>query len=61
MKNIYNAASAFTTIMNNMLNRSIAYNNFDTWIMNQDILDQNNLADEETEKNPTVNKEDKQT
>jgi hypothetical protein len=29
--------------------------------MNQDILDQNNLADEETEKNPTVNKEDKQT
>jgi hypothetical protein len=29
--------------------------------MNQDILDQNNLADEETEKNPTINKEDKQT
>jgi hypothetical protein len=27
--------------------------------MNQDILDQNNLADEETEKVPTVNKEDK--
>ena len=29
--------------------------------MNQDILDQNNLADEETEKIPTDNKEDKQT
>jgi hypothetical protein len=29
--------------------------------MNQDILDQNNLADEETEKNPTVDKEDKRT
>ncbi len=29
--------------------------------MNQDILDQNNLADEENEKIPAVNKEDKQT
>ncbi len=48
MKKAYDAASAFTTIMKNRLDRSIPYENFTE--MNQDMLRQVNLT---IEKNPT--------
>ncbi len=48
MKKTYEAASAFTTIMNNMLDRSVPYEDFTK--MNQDMLRQVNLT---IEKNPT--------
>jgi hypothetical protein len=57
MKNTYNAASAFTTITNNMFDKSIGYEDFEE--MNQDILHQINLKNEETETNPTLHKEHK--
>ena len=59
MKEIYNAASAFTTIMNNLLQKSGGYNNFEE--MNDDILDQINLSGDEIEQTPPVNKENKQS
>jgi hypothetical protein len=48
MKKAYDAASAFTTIMNYMLDRSVPYEDFTE--MNQDMLHQVNLK---IEKNPT--------
>ncbi len=48
MKKAYDATSAFTTIMNNMLDRSVPYE--DLTEMNQDMLCQVNLTIEE---NPT--------
>ncbi len=42
MKKAYDAASAFTTIMNNTLDRSIPYKDFTE--MNQDMLHQVNLT-----------------
>ncbi len=59
MKKIYNAASAFTRIMNNLLQKSGGYNNFEE--MNDDILDQINLSGDEIEQTPPVNKENKQS
>jgi hypothetical protein len=41
MKKAYDATSTFTTIMNNMLDRSIPYKDFTE--MNQDMLRQVNL------------------
>ena len=49
MKKTFNAASAFTTIMSNMLDKSNGYKDFEE--MNQDILHQVNTT---TEENPTV-------
>jgi hypothetical protein len=48
MKKAYDAASAFTTIMSNMLDKSIPYEDFEE--MNQDMLCWVNLTVEE---NPT--------
>ncbi len=48
MKKAYDAASAFTTIMSNMLDKSIPYEDFEE--MNQDMLRWVNLTIEE---NPT--------
>ena len=48
MKKAYDTASAFTTIMNNTLDRSIPYEDFTE--MNQGMLCQVNLT---IEKNPT--------
>ncbi len=48
MKKAYDAASAFTTILNNMLDRSVPYKDFTE--MNQDMLCQVHLT---IEKNPT--------
>ncbi len=48
MKKAYDAASAFTTIMSNMLDKSVPYEDFEE--MNQDMLHQVNLTIEE---NPT--------
>jgi hypothetical protein len=48
MKKAYDAASAFTTIMNNTLDKSVPYEDFIE--MNQDMLCQVNLT---IEKNPT--------
>jgi hypothetical protein len=42
MKKAYDAASAFTTIMNNMLDRSVPYKDFTE--MNLDMLRQVNLT-----------------
>ena len=42
MKMAYDAASAFTTIMNNTLDRSVPYEDFTE--MNQDMLRQVNLT-----------------
>ena len=42
MKKAYDSASAFTTIMNNTLDRSVPYNNFTE--NNQDMLRQVNLT-----------------
>ncbi len=57
MKKTYNAASAFTTIMNNMLDKSVGYENFEE--MNQDILHQINPTNEKTKEKTTSRKEDK--
>jgi hypothetical protein len=48
MKKAYDAASALTTIMSNMLDKSVPYEDFEE--MNQDMLRQVNLTIEE---NPT--------
>jgi hypothetical protein len=48
MKKAYDAASAFTTIMNNMLDRSVPYQDFTE--MNQGMLPQVDLT---IKKNPT--------
>jgi hypothetical protein len=48
MKKAYDAASAFTTIMSNTLDKSVPYEDFEE--MNQDMLRQVNLT---IEKNPT--------
>jgi hypothetical protein len=48
MKKAYDAASAFTTIMSNMLDKSVPYKDFEE--INQDMLRQVNLTIEE---NPT--------
>jgi hypothetical protein len=48
MKKTYDAASTFTTIMNNTLDRNIPYEDFTE--MNQDVLHQVNLT---IEKKPT--------
>jgi hypothetical protein len=48
MKKTYDAAFAFTTIMNNTLDRSVPHKDFTE--MNQDMLRQVNLT---IEKNPT--------
>ncbi len=54
MKKTFNAASAFTTIMSNMLDKSNGYKDFEE--MNQDILHQVNTT---TEENPTVENKEK--
>jgi hypothetical protein len=46
MKNAYDTAFAFTTIMSNTLDKSIPYEDFED--MNQDMLHQVNLTIEET-------------
>jgi hypothetical protein len=48
MKKAYDAASAFTTIMSNTLDKNVPYKDFEE--MNQDMLRQVNLTIEE---NPT--------
>jgi hypothetical protein len=47
MKKEYDAASAFTTIMSNMLDKSVPYKDFEE--MNQDMLHQVNLTIEENQ------------
>jgi hypothetical protein len=59
MKKIYHAPSAFTMIMNNLLQKSGGYNIFDE--MNDDILDQINISGKEIEQTLQVNKEHKQS
>jgi hypothetical protein len=54
MKKAHNTASAFTTIMSNMLDKSIGYEDFDE--MNQDMLNQVNLT---TEEKPTGHSKEK--
>jgi hypothetical protein len=55
MKKAYNAASAFTTIMNNVLNSRKGYVDFQE--MNQDLLDQINMKTEVCEVKESDDKE----
>jgi hypothetical protein len=54
MNKSYNAASAFTTLMSKLLDKSVGYEDFEE--MNQDMLHQVNLT---TEENPTVENKQK--
>ena len=56
MKKAYNAASAFTTIMNNVLNSRKGYVDFQE--MNQDMLDQINMKTEVCEVKESDDKEE---